>query len=123
MPFFRDEFSLRAVSIVRSSRFLPLLPLPWLLCLFGARFASLPFIIPFPSQAIVSRKWVVPEIYDTVKELVELCIRGHSREIRDIAGSIIVTFLLDYPLGMSSEASVSVNLLKLMQAHDDCSNI
>ncbi|CAL0327253.1 unnamed protein product [Lupinus luteus] len=49
-------------------------------------------------KGIVSRKLVVPEIYDIVKRVAELMVTSQMESIRKKCGKILLQFLLDYPL-------------------------
>ncbi|KAE9587003.1 hypothetical protein Lalb_Chr23g0269101 [Lupinus albus] len=49
-------------------------------------------------KGIVSRKLVVPEIYDIVKRVAELMVTSQMESIRKKCSKILLQFLLDYPL-------------------------
>ncbi|XP_062109162.1 uncharacterized protein LOC133819824 isoform X2 [Humulus lupulus] len=49
-------------------------------------------------KAIVSRKLVVPEIYDLVTRVSELMVTSQVEPIRQKCSQILLQFLLDYPL-------------------------
>lgn len=50
-------------------------------------------------KAIVERKLIVPEIYDLMERVQELMVRSQSHQIRQLSASVLLQFLLDYPLG------------------------
>lgn len=50
-------------------------------------------------RAIVSRAFVVPEIYDVMDRIAELLVVSHDAQVRDICRSLYLQFLLDYPQG------------------------
>ncbi|WFD21090.1 U3 snoRNP protein [Malassezia caprae] len=50
-------------------------------------------------RAIVSRAFVVPEIYDIMDRIAELLVVSHDAQVRDICRSLYLQFLLDYPQG------------------------
>ena len=50
-------------------------------------------------KAIMSRKIVLPEIYDLMIRIQELMIKSQSDNVRSLCSSIFLLFLLDYPLG------------------------
>jgi len=50
-------------------------------------------------RAIVSRAFVVPEIYDIMDRVAELLVVSHDAQVRDICRSLYLQFLLDYPQG------------------------
>ncbi|WFD24759.1 U3 snoRNP protein [Malassezia equina] len=50
-------------------------------------------------RAIVSRAFVVPEIYDVMDRIAQLLVVSHDPQVRDICRSLYLQFLLDYPQG------------------------
>ncbi|KAG6335501.1 hypothetical protein ID866_3590 [Astraeus odoratus] len=50
-------------------------------------------------RAIVSRKLVVPELYDLMKTVSSILITSQSPHTRESARSLLLQFLLDYPQG------------------------
>ena len=56
-------------------------------------------------QAILSRRLVVPEVYDLMGRVQELMVRSQSAPVRAVCSSALLQFLLDYPLGERSSDS------------------
>ncbi|GAA5909110.1 Utp20p [Sporobolomyces salmoneus] len=50
-------------------------------------------------RAIMSRKFVAPEIYDLMDKVAEMLVTNQSTNVRDVCRSIYLQFLLDYPQG------------------------
>ena len=50
-------------------------------------------------RAIVSRKFVVPEIYDLMDRVREIMITSQSLQVQELCRSVFLQFLLDYPQG------------------------
>lgn len=50
-------------------------------------------------RAIISRSFVVPEVYDLMDRVAEILITNQSSSTREICRSIYLQFLLDYPQG------------------------
>lgn len=50
-------------------------------------------------RAIVSRAFVVPEIYDVMDRIAELLVTSYDAQVREICRSLYLAFLLDYPQG------------------------
>ena len=50
-------------------------------------------------RAIVSRKFVVPEIYDLMHKVSEILITSRSTQVQELSRSVVSQFLLDYPQG------------------------
>ncbi|KAM0793473.1 hypothetical protein ACM66B_000915 [Microbotryomycetes sp. NB124-2] len=50
-------------------------------------------------RAIMSRKFVAPEIYDLMDKVAEILVTNQSSNVREICRSIYLQFLLDYPQG------------------------
>lgn len=57
----------------------------------GAVFAML--------RAIVSRKFVVPEIYDMMEKVAEVMVTNQSSQVQEMCRGVLLQFLLDYPQG------------------------
>ena len=49
-------------------------------------------------RAILARKLMLPEVYDLMERVQELIVRSQSSQIRQLAASSLLVFLLDYPL-------------------------
>jgi U3 small nucleolar RNA-associated protein 20 len=50
-------------------------------------------------RAIVSRKFVVPEIYDVMDKVAETVVTNQSPQVQESCRAILLQFLLDYPQG------------------------
>lgn len=50
-------------------------------------------------RAIVSRKFVVPEIYDLMTRVEEIMVTSQARAAQEQCRSVLLQFLLDYPQG------------------------
>ena len=50
-------------------------------------------------RAIVSRRLVVSEVYDTMDKVAEMMVTNQSDSVRDLCRSTYLQFLLDYPQG------------------------
>jgi U3 small nucleolar RNA-associated protein 20 len=50
-------------------------------------------------RAILSRKFVVPEIYDTMDKVYEIMVTNQAPHVRELCRLAILQFLLDYPQG------------------------
>jgi U3 small nucleolar RNA-associated protein 20 len=50
-------------------------------------------------KAILSRKMVLPEVYDLMIRVQELMVRSQGSNVRTLCSSAMLLFLLDYPLG------------------------
>ena len=50
-------------------------------------------------QAILQRKLVVPEVYDIMTKVQEMMVRSQSGPVRQLCSSVLLQFLLDYPVG------------------------
>ncbi|KAJ9474508.1 U3 small nucleolar RNA-associated protein 20 [Pseudozyma hubeiensis] len=50
-------------------------------------------------RAIVSRRLVVSEVYDTMDKVAEMMVTNQSESVRDLCRSTYLQFLLDYPQG------------------------
>lgn len=65
-------------------------------------------------RAIMSRKFVAPEIYDLMDKVAEILVTNQSSGIREVCRAVYLQFLLDYPQGRgrlnSSLAFLAKNL-------------
>ncbi|KAL0955556.1 hypothetical protein HGRIS_001795 [Hohenbuehelia grisea] len=50
-------------------------------------------------RAIVSRKFVVPEIYDVMDKVSEVMVTSQSTQVQELCRGVLLQFLLDYPQG------------------------
>jgi U3 small nucleolar RNA-associated protein 20 len=50
-------------------------------------------------RAIVSRKFVVPEIYDMMDKVSEIMVTSQSLQVQELCRGVLLQFLLDYPQG------------------------
>ncbi|GAA5886649.1 hypothetical protein JCM16303_001398 [Sporobolomyces ruberrimus] len=50
-------------------------------------------------RAIMSRKFVAPEIYDLMDKVAEMLVTNQSTNVREVCRAIYLQFLLDYPQG------------------------
>ncbi|EIN06636.1 hypothetical protein PUNSTDRAFT_90339 [Punctularia strigosozonata HHB-11173 SS5] len=50
-------------------------------------------------RAIVSRKFVVPEIYDMMEKVLEIMVTSQSTHVQELCRGVLLQFLLDYPQG------------------------
>ncbi|ESK84634.1 u3 snornp protein utp20 [Moniliophthora roreri MCA 2997] len=50
-------------------------------------------------RAIISRKFVVPEIYDLMEKVSEIMVTSQSASVQELGRSALLQFLLDYPQG------------------------
>ncbi|KAF9975229.1 U3 snoRNP protein [Actinomortierella ambigua] len=50
-------------------------------------------------RAIVSRKFVVPEMYDLMLNISEIMVTSQSQQARELCRNALLQFLLDYPQG------------------------
>eukprot|EP00850_Spirogloea_muscicola_P021570 SM000254S08796 [mRNA] locus=s254:122773:139016:- [translate_table: standard] len=50
-------------------------------------------------QAVLSRRLVVPEIYDLMHSVAELMVRSYTPAVCQLCAQALLKFLLDYPLG------------------------
>ncbi|EUC57511.1 U3 snoRNP protein Utp20, partial [Rhizoctonia solani AG-3 Rhs1AP] len=50
-------------------------------------------------RAIIARKFVVPEIYDLMGKVAEILVTNQSSQVQELARSVLLQFLLDYPQG------------------------
>lgn len=50
-------------------------------------------------RAIVSRKFVVPEIYDVMDKVREIMVTAQSPQVQELCRGVMLQFLLDYPQG------------------------
>ena len=49
-------------------------------------------------RAIVTRKFVVPEIYDSMEKVSEISV-SQSPQVQELCRGVLLRFLLDYPQG------------------------
>ncbi|KAI0045527.1 hypothetical protein FA95DRAFT_1561038 [Auriscalpium vulgare] len=50
-------------------------------------------------RAIVARKFVVPEIYDSMDKVSEIMVTNQSSQVQELCRGVLLQFLLDYPQG------------------------
>ena len=50
-------------------------------------------------RAIVSRKFIIPEIYDLMDRISEIMVTGQSAQVQELCRSMLLQFLLEYPQG------------------------
>lgn len=50
-------------------------------------------------RAIISRKFVVEEIYDIMDKVEEVMVTNQSQQVREVCRAVLLQFLLDYPQG------------------------
>eukprot|EP00163_Fabomonas_tropica_P007395 TRINITY_DN1710_c2_g2_i3.p1 TRINITY_DN1710_c2_g2~~TRINITY_DN1710_c2_g2_i3.p1 ORF type:complete len:2520 (+),score=613.45 TRINITY_DN1710_c2_g2_i3:964-8523(+) len=50
-------------------------------------------------RGILSRKLVLPQVYDLITRIAALLVRSQSKPIRDLCAQVFYEFLLNYPLG------------------------
>ena len=50
-------------------------------------------------QAIVARKFVVPEIYDLMETVSKISVTSQSTQVQELCRGVLLQFLLDYPQG------------------------
>ena len=50
-------------------------------------------------QAVLQRKLVVPEVYDIMTKVQEMMVRSQAAPIRQLCATVLLQFLLDYPVG------------------------
>jgi U3 small nucleolar RNA-associated protein 20 len=50
-------------------------------------------------RAIISRKFIVPEIYDAMERVIEVMVTSQSPQARELCRGALLQFLLDYPQG------------------------
>ena len=50
-------------------------------------------------RAIVARKFVVPEIYDSMERVSEVSVTSQSSQVQELCRGVLLQFLLDYPQG------------------------
>lgn len=63
-------------------------------------------------RAIMSRKFVAPEIYDLMDRVAEILVTNQSSHVREICRAIYLQFLLDYPHGRGRLRSSLMFLVK-----------
>lgn len=50
-------------------------------------------------KAIVSRKFIVPQIYDVMEKVSEVMVTSQSPQVQELCRGVLLQFLLDYPQG------------------------
>lgn len=50
-------------------------------------------------RAIVSRRFVVAEIYDIMEKVAEIMVTNQAGQVRELCRAVLLQFLLDYPQG------------------------
>lgn len=50
-------------------------------------------------RAIVTRRFVVPEVYDVMDKVAEMLVTNQSGQVRELCRATFLQFLLDYPQG------------------------
>ena len=50
-------------------------------------------------RAIISRKFIVPEIYDLMDNVSRIMVTSQSTQVQELCRSVLLQFLLDYPQG------------------------
>ncbi|EFN57812.1 hypothetical protein CHLNCDRAFT_51116 [Chlorella variabilis] len=65
-------------------------------------------------KAILSRKLVLPEVYDLMVRVQELMVRSQAAPVRSACSSALLQFLLDYPLGELAVLAVLVVVVVLL---------
>jgi U3 small nucleolar RNA-associated protein 20 len=63
-------------------------------------------------RAIVSRKFVVPEIYDAMDKVAEIMVTSGTAQVQESCRGILLQFLLDYPQGKGRLANQMTFLAK-----------
>ena len=48
---------------------------------------------------MLQRKLVIPEVYDIMTRVQEMMVRSQTASIRQLCSSVLLQFLLDYPVG------------------------
>ena len=74
-------------------------------------------------KAIVSRKLLIPELYDIINKISNLMVRSHTATVRQYCSQIILQFLLDYPLGgrrLQQHLDFFVSNLRLVYIWEYC---
>lgn len=61
-------------------------------------------------KAVVTRKVVIAEVYDVLDRVAEMMVQAPSAAVRELARTVMLPFLLDYPLGRKRLAK-SLNFL------------
>ncbi|EDN10099.1 predicted protein [Histoplasma mississippiense (nom. inval.)] len=52
-------------------------------------------------RAVMSRKFIVPEIYELVDNVAAMMVTNHTRSARDLARGVFVHFMIEYPQAKS----------------------
>ncbi|KAI0937862.1 hypothetical protein AcW1_003904 [Taiwanofungus camphoratus] len=63
-------------------------------------------------RAIISRKFVVPEIYDLMDRVSEIMVTSQSSQVQELCRSVLLQFLLDYPQGKGRLRNQMTSLAK-----------
>ncbi|PPQ91255.1 hypothetical protein CVT25_006372 [Psilocybe cyanescens] len=50
-------------------------------------------------RAIITRKFIVPEIYDLMEKVSEVSVTSQSTQVQELCRGVLLQFLLDYPQG------------------------
>ncbi|KAI8575447.1 hypothetical protein K450DRAFT_261769 [Umbelopsis ramanniana AG] len=50
-------------------------------------------------RAIISRKFMAPEVYDLMENVAEIMVTSQGREARDLCRGVLYQFLMEYPQG------------------------
>jgi U3 small nucleolar RNA-associated protein 20 len=69
-------------------------------------------------RAILTRKLVVPEMHDVMLKVEELSIQADSAEVRLKSRQVILSFLLDYPLGKKLRQHLEFYVSQLDYEHE-----
>lgn len=73
----------------------------------GATFAFL--------KAVLSRKILVPEVYEVMDMVSSVMVTSHGRETRDLARGVYLDFMMEYPQGKNRFAKQLVFLVKNLE--------
>jgi len=63
-------------------------------------------------RGIMSKKFMAPELYDLMDQILRLLVTAQSNQVREICRSIFLQFLLDYPQGKGRLSSSLQFLVK-----------
>lgn len=70
-------------------------------------------------RAIMSKKFMAPELYDLMDQIMRLLVTSQSHQVREICRSIFLQFLLDYPQGKGRlSASLEFLVKNLAYQHE-----
>lgn len=50
-------------------------------------------------RAIISRKFIVVEVYDMIDKVEEIMVTSQSQQVQEVCRAVLLQFLLDYPQG------------------------